>query len=81
MAVLKATHYRSDAVGTDLRGQVPESHDCVDCGINTAPGVPNRVEVEAASNNGAWEVPYTITSQCEIYMVRERVWEQAGMEE
>jgi hypothetical protein len=64
---------------TDLRGQTPESHDCVDCGVNTAPGVPNRVELEAAFNSGVEEVPYTITNQCEMYMVRDRVWEQARM--
>jgi hypothetical protein len=69
----------SDEDRFDLRGKTPESHDCVDCGVNTAPGVPNRAELEAAFKSGAESVPYTVTAQCEMYMVRERVWEQAGM--
>ena len=30
----------------DLRGKTPESWLCIDCGINTAPGMPSRVEME-----------------------------------
>jgi hypothetical protein len=30
----------------DLKGVVPESWLCIDCGTNTAPGWPNRVETE-----------------------------------
>jgi len=30
----------------DLKGLTPESWACVDCGINTAPGMPSRVEME-----------------------------------
>jgi hypothetical protein len=47
--------------------------------VNTAPGVPNRAEVEAAFSSGSEEVSYTITDQFEMYMVRDLVWEQAGM--
>jgi hypothetical protein len=31
-----------------LKGLLPESWLCVDCGINTAPGLLNRVEMEKA---------------------------------
>jgi hypothetical protein len=71
---MRVTIYNRDAPeGGGLRGLVPESHDCVDCGVNTAPGVPNRVDLEAAFNSGAEEVSYTITDQCEMYMVRDAV--------
>src|SRR5215471_228267 len=29
-------------------GEVPESWRCVDCGVDTAPGIVNRVELERA---------------------------------
>ena len=32
----------------DCRGLVPESWACVDCGVNTAPGCTNRVQLEQA---------------------------------
>ena len=31
-----------------LKGHSPESWNCIDCGVNTAPGIPNRVEAERA---------------------------------
>jgi hypothetical protein len=60
----------------DLTGKAPESWYCVDCGVNTAPGVPNRIELEKAMKTaiavgkltGKDEgVPTKITNQCEIY--------------
>ena len=30
----------------DLIGVTPESWTCVDCGVNTAPGYPTRIEME-----------------------------------
>jgi len=58
----------------------PESWDCIDCGVDTAPGVPNRAETMAIlATKAAREV--TITDQCEIYTVRDAVWKQAGMEQ
>ena len=32
----------------NLKGVVPESWLCVDCGADTAPGLPNRVEMDNA---------------------------------
>src|SRR5262249_58875872 len=37
----------------DLKGKTPESWACIDCGINTAPGVPGRVEMERRYNTAA----------------------------
>jgi hypothetical protein len=36
----------TDLKGRDLKGVASESWRCVDCNINTAPGWPNREEME-----------------------------------
>jgi hypothetical protein len=73
----------------DLRGKMPESWQCVDCGVNTAPGHPDRIEMEklyrrsAALSRAGIEIPVakvTYDDQCEIYTVRDAVWRKAGME-
>ena len=66
----------------DLRGKVPESWACIDCGVNTAPGHLNREQMEQAlaldwNNQG---VTQTYGELTEIYMVAEPIWEAAGME-
>lgn len=65
---------------TDLKGLLPESWCCVDCGIDTAPGCSNRAEMESAFNAGQDGITQTIDARSEVYMVRNRVWEAAGME-
>ena len=30
-----------------MKGRTPETWLCVDCGINTAPGMPSRVEIKS----------------------------------
>ena len=65
----------------DLRGKLPESWACIDCGINTAPEHKNREQMEQAFaldwNNQGVEQAYNEFT--EIYIVKERVWEAAGM--
>jgi len=67
------------------RGNVPESWNCVDCGVNTAPGVPTRAEFDAAfAPTTVLQLPQdavdvTFTTGCEVYIVRDRVWKAAGM--
>jgi hypothetical protein len=71
----------------DLSGLVPESWHCIDCGVNTAPGLLNRVEMErvfaAKQAAGALAVeesiPQEIDDRSEVYTVRESVWRAAGM--
>jgi len=72
-----------------LKGKMPESWLCVDCGINTAPGLLSRIEMERACKTAAViealsgkdpGVKQEITAQCEIYTVRNAVWKAAGME-
>jgi hypothetical protein len=66
----------------DLRGLMPESWACIDCGFNTGPGCLNREQMEqriARPRAGEGVEPY-IDDQSEVYMVTPAVWEAAGME-
>jgi hypothetical protein len=70
----------------DLKGSTPESWCCVDCGINTLPGCPSRIEMEQHFNGKVLKLePTKVTVQynehCEVYMVRDSVWKAAGVEE
>src|SRR5262249_1284217 len=62
-----------------------ESWLCVDCGVNTAPGIPNRADTEQAfkssllSATGEISAPILVDAWSELYMVRPKVWERAGM--
>lgn len=58
----------------------PESWNCVDCGINTAPSVPNRAQFEAWNTLGAADInlEISVTSQCEVYHVHPKIWRKAG---
>ena len=76
----------------DLRGTTPETWACIDCGINTFPGCPTRVEMERRCNTlaaiktlsatGGEPVvaSLTVDDRCEVYMVRNAVWKAAGIE-
>jgi hypothetical protein len=66
----------------DLRGKVPESWACIDCGINTAPSVLNRKQMEHAFALD-WEkkgVALEFSPRSEVYHVKEAVWKAASME-
>ena len=65
----------------DLRGKVPESWACIDCGINTAPGLLNREQMEQAfgldwNNQG---VKQTVDELSEVYTVKPKIWEAAAV--
>jgi hypothetical protein len=75
-----------DYHGYNLRG-IPESWLCIDCGTDTAPGVPNRAgfkrAVEAAAAAGTADQGIQMTRpdhRAEVYTVRKAVWTKAGME-
>jgi hypothetical protein len=66
------------------KGATPENWCCVDCGTNTAPGYPTRIEMErffAANTLRSEEadLQITIDEQCEVYRVKPSVWMAAGM--
>jgi hypothetical protein len=70
----------------DARGKYPESWACVDCGVNTAPGCLNRVQVEqalmlAAARTGRTDqgVAERFDDRTEVYMVKPKVWKASGM--
>src|SRR5262245_55165085 len=60
-------------------GLVTEDWLCIDCGMNTAPGVPDglttirEIEATAASR-------MTVDYHSEVYTVRDAIWKKAGME-
>jgi hypothetical protein len=60
-------------------GQVTEDWLCVDCGVNTAPGIPDGItvlkQIEATGSSTVRVGPDT-----EVYCVRNAVWKKAGME-
>ena len=70
-----------------LKGLVPESWHCVDCGMDTAPGILNRADMEKAiaALGEKWHtneagVEQSIDERAEVYTVREKVWAEAGMQ-
>jgi hypothetical protein len=67
----------------DLKG-LPESWHCVDCGINTAPGMLNRADMEKAALGEKWDtdeegITQTFNADTEVFTVRNAVWKAAGM--
>lgn len=60
---------------------LPKSWRCIDCSINTAPGCSDREQMrQALSVDWAGEgVEQTIDEFSEIYTVRNKVWQAAGM--
>jgi hypothetical protein len=65
---------------SDFKGKTPETWCCVDCGYNTAPGCLTREEIELQFNNGAESINQIFDYRSEVYYVRDRVWDAAGIE-
>ena len=66
-----------------LKGHVSETHCCIDCGFNTAPGFKTRAELEvafAALADLEDGVEQSFTPDSELYIVRDRIWAEAEME-
>jgi hypothetical protein len=62
-----------------FKGVTPESWHCVDCGADTAPGCPGRVQMEEDfRRNGRSAL--MVSAQSEVYTVHDHVWRKAGME-
>ena len=62
-----------------MKGVYPESGLCIDCGYNTFPGAPPRELAEFLMKRDG-DVPMAITVECEVYIVKNKVWKAAGME-
>src|SRR5215831_5261097 len=61
------------------RAVITKNWLCVDCGINTAPGIPD-VEEAIRQLEARGRYPARVDDQSEVYMVRDHVWNKAGME-
>src|ERR1700691_5968079 len=57
----------------DARGKVPESWNCVDCGVNTAPGIMTRIQIETALTIGT-STEQSIDEQSEVYYIKPKIW-------
>jgi hypothetical protein len=62
-----------------VQDNIVESWLCVDCGVNTAPGVLNGPETRIAFAMGAESIPHSLNRETEVYSVKDAIWEQAGM--
>jgi hypothetical protein len=80
-----ADDYTPRDPSTMFKGVVTESWLCVDCGVNTAPGLLNRAETEevAKALGVLWKssgINQHVDDRSEVYMVRDAVWRKAGIE-
>lgn len=62
------------------RGVAPETWLCVDCGVNTAPGMSTRKEIDVAFAIYG-EATQTMTLDQEVYTVTAEVWRATGLED
>jgi hypothetical protein len=77
--VLHRQHERADLIGLNLTGLIPESWLCLDCGVNTAPGCPNRKQTELGFLlHGGMRCK--VTDESEVYTVKDKVWQATGLE-
>jgi hypothetical protein len=64
---------------TSAKGAMPESWLCVDCGRNTAPGMPDRKQVDLATAiYGKTEARFG--HDTEVYTLCDEIWKKTGME-
>jgi hypothetical protein len=65
------------------KGMVPESWACIDCGINTAPGMMNRAQIDQGMDalvlTGEDGLTQTFNERSEVYTVKPAVWEAANV--
>ena len=62
----------------DLRSFTPESWRCLDCNVNTAPGLPTQSEIDQALIKDS-TFRMSLDFQSEVYIVRPKVWEVTGL--
>src|SRR5262245_7244680 len=69
----------ADLRDLNLTGLMPESWLCVDCGVNSAPGFPNRKQAEFALRH-LGGTTCKVTEESEVYTVKNEVWQETGLE-
>src|SRR5262249_59401852 len=72
------TILHKDEQPLSLKGTWSESHCCVDCGYNTHPGAPPRELAEFLMNRDG-NVPVRVTTESELYIVKDSVWKKSGL--
>jgi hypothetical protein len=66
------------AMSSSPKDNITESWLCIDCGVNTAPGIPDGPTMRAQlALTGKSDT--SIGTDSEVYMVREFIWAKAGM--
>src|SRR5262245_20938878 len=78
--VLHRQDERTDLIGFNLTGRMPESWLCVDCGVNTASGFLNRKETELAFLVHGETITQHVGDESEVYTVKREVWRATGLE-
>lgn len=72
-------------LGEPLLSNDPESWACIDCGVNTGPGMPTRGQMvrafSAIAKERATKLNAYINSNTEVYRVKPQVWKAAGIKE
>ena len=68
-----------DKVFVSVRGKQPETWLCVDCGLNTAPGMADRKQAELKFTIYG-ELQSRYGHDTEVYYLRDEVWKKTGME-
>ena len=82
----EAKNDRIDDKSVNFRNIWPESHRCVDCGFDTASGLPNRARAEEAAIDQIavgiekWSIPMEYNPAHEFYFVHDHVWKASGIE-
>jgi hypothetical protein len=66
--------HRAEAVGDRT-----DSYVCVDCGFDTGPGIPDKERTDKALA-AYGSIKWTVCENSEVYFVRSRVWEAAGID-
>lgn len=67
-----------------LEAGIPESWNCIDCGVNTAPGCLTASQLDqalAAIVIAPEATKMTINDWSEVYAVKPAIWKRAGMED
>jgi hypothetical protein len=65
-------------LGEVRRAGIPESWDCIDCGMNTAPGIHNAAQFAEVFAMAREAYPM-FDERCEVYTVKPAVWKAARM--
>jgi hypothetical protein len=65
----------------NLEGKVPESWACIDCGVNTAPRLLNREQMEQDFAVIRIEQSHgqSVDELSEVYTLKSKIWKAAGI--